>query len=113
AGGWSGRDVLCAAAFVAYLAVQIAVPLRSGGSERLERLSWQMYSIPGDAAVYTVERSGGVIDTIPLQRYTLHPRLEIDWSRRYPPHLCEVIGDAVTVRKSSSRISPEVVYPCR
>lgn len=113
AGGWSGRDVLCAAAFVTYLALQIAIPLRSVGSDRLERFSWQMYSIPGDAAAYVVEMASGTADTIPLHRYVVHPRLEIDWSRRYPAHLCEVVAGAAVVHKTSSRVSPEVVYPCR
>jgi hypothetical protein len=99
--------------FVGYLIIQLLLPLAGAGSELPKRLAWQMYSTLSRNGTYTVEHVNGTIDTIPMDRYVIAPRGEINWSERLPPHLCGAIPTAATVRISARAGTPEVLYSCR
>lgn len=108
-----GRERAVVFFFLAYLAVQILLPLRGAGDGDLKRFAWRMYSILVPRGGYAVEMVDGTIDTIQLRQYVVAPRMEVNLSDRLPPHLCEVFPDGTAVRRTDADGTVEAIHPCR
>lgn len=94
---WRKNRVVTGAVLLAFLAVQLAIPITRLSSERGERFGWQMYSAVKPAPDFEVISAGGERAAIDLDDYVVSPRLDVDITGHLPQHLCTVIPRAVEV----------------
>jgi hypothetical protein len=88
---------------IAFLIVQIAVPLWQLTRPRPARFGWQMYAgISQPTAFMAVNRDGSTT-AVPLDRYIIRLRGDLDLIRYVPPAIC-ARTQAVAVRY---RVTPE------
>jgi hypothetical protein len=111
---WTRPDVVRAVALAVYLLLQVGIPLRSYLSdEGSARYSWRMYSSLLAQPPYLVEFHDGTRDTVPLSKYAINARVDINWPDRYPAHLCAVVPGAVAAYRGATPFSTELRVPCR
>lgn len=97
-GGWRRSRRIAALLFTAVLAVQVIVPTsRLIGPGHAQRFGWQMFSGSEAFPEFLVITSTGE-EEVDLADYLLRQRVELDVVGVVPPHLCEVVPDAVAVR---------------
>jgi hypothetical protein len=82
---------------VAFLAVQLAIPIsRLGAHESARRFGWQMFSTARETPAFVVNTESGVVE-IELDEYMAGARGDVDIVALLPPHLCNVVSGAVRV----------------
>jgi hypothetical protein len=82
---------------IAFLVVQVAVPLWQLTAPRPARFGWQMYAGLSQPAVFTAVKPDGSMTTVPLDEYIIRPRDDLDLIRYLPPAICARTG-AIAVR---------------
>lgn len=94
---WRQSRVIAAAIVVAFMLVQLAVPVGRLADERGQRFGWQMYSrVVRTTPEFLVTTPTGTVP-IELGDYLPTSRIEVDVRAHLPAHLCEVIPDAESV----------------
>jgi hypothetical protein len=94
------RDLLAATFFVAFLLVQVAVPLFQLTQPRPARFGWHMYStIRADALgeSFHIQHAGGELSPVRRSAHVARARSEIDYRAVLPSYLCEVTTGAVAI----------------
>ena len=82
---------------VAFLAVQLAIPVsRLGAHESARRFGWQMFSTAQETPAFVVNTESGVVE-VELDEYIAGARGDVDIVGLLPPHLCNVVSGAVRV----------------
>lgn len=85
---------------MAFLLVQLVVPLYQLTQPRPARFGWQMYSaISLDLMVepFHIEDAAGELHPVAFATHLARARPEIDYRTLLPPYLCHVRADAVAV----------------
>jgi hypothetical protein len=82
---------------VAYLVVQLAVPLWQLTRPRPARFGWQMYAGISQPLTFAAVNADGSLTPVPLDRYIIRLRTDIDLIRYIPPAVCQRT-QAVAVR---------------
>jgi len=96
---------------VAFLAVQIGVPLWKLIEPRPARFGWQMFSgLRGLPEFRVVLRHGQSFD-VPLGWHVGAGRSDVDYAGFLPPHLCRSYAGAAEIRVHF-RSGTEQVYRC-
>jgi hypothetical protein len=96
---WTLPRVLAAAFVVVWLAVQVGVPvLQHLTTEGARPFAWQMFSRRVEVPRFKVVTADGTeTEVADWERYLGRTRLEVDFARHVPPHLCRVEPGAVAV----------------
>lgn len=90
--------MIAALVFTVVLAAQLGIPVsRLGNTDSAQRFGWQMFSGSKAFPQLVVVTASGERD-IRTVDYLLRARVEIDLIEALPPHLCEVISDAASIR---------------
>ena len=100
------RKVVLTALFLAFVGLQIAIPISRLGSGQSVRFGWQMFSTGASAPEITVVTPNGEM-VIDLDEYMTFPRGDLDIVGNLPRHLCAVIPEATAVL-----IGEAAVVPC-
>jgi hypothetical protein len=106
-------EVAAALFFVAFLAVQLAVPLiQLVSAPRPARFSWQMYSVVSDAPRFDLVMRDGTSQPVALELYVTSLRADVPLVRYLPPHLCRLFPQAMAVRYQQNDGSQSGTYLC-
>ncbi len=107
---WPGNPI-ARVLIVAFLALQIAVPVVAVFGERPQRFAWHMYSALPPVPQAWVVRADGTEEPMELEALFVVPRAEIDYASVLWDRLCSV-PDVVRVRVESEGGADEVIA-CR
>ncbi len=107
---WTTGQRIAAGVCVAWLALQLALPMLQLFQPRPARFGWQMYSGFTPHAKLSVITSDSIIEVDPDQ-FVVRPRLDFV-AADLPGHLCSRVSGATTIRMSFENQEPEEV-PCR
>lgn len=95
-GGWRKSRVLAVVVFTLVLAVQVAIPTSRLIGGHAQRFGWQMFSGSEAFPEFVVVTSTGE-RPVSLEDHLLRQRVELNVGEALPPHLCEVIDNAVSI----------------
>ncbi|MFQ5968591.1 MAG: hypothetical protein ACE5MI_13440 [Acidimicrobiia bacterium] len=105
-----GVRALVVGLFLAYLAVQVAVPawLLTSESGSPVRGGWQMFSAPTPAPEFIVVDSDGSEDLVILEQFVAFPRGDLPLESALPAHLCLVLpsAEAIIVSQAALVVCP-------
>lgn len=107
---WSPRKRLLGLLVIAFVIVQLAVPILQLAQPRPARFGWQMYSALTSLPVVNVETANGTVTPLDLTRVVVRERAEVDFSAALVQYVCDTT-DAVAVRIGLGEIEQRV--PCR
>ncbi len=94
---WRTHRVVAALAVVAFVTIQLAIPIsRFGSNEAAPRFAWQMFSTVREAPDFVVETGSETIE-IPLNDYMAGARGDVDIEGLMPAHLCSLFPAAIRV----------------
>lgn len=96
----TGRQQLVLAIFMAFLAIQVAIPLVQLAGERPERFGWQMFSASREHPDFEVVKADGSVQAVDANDYLGYLRLEMEFADELAAHLCEIGPDTTAVRIS-------------
>jgi len=96
---WTLPRVLAAAVVVAWLTVQVGVPvLQHLTTDGARPFAWQMFSRRVDVPLFkVVGADGSETEVEDWERHLGRTRLEVDFARHVPPFLCRTEPGAVAV----------------
>lgn len=96
---------------VAFIAVQLLVPIYKLSLPSNQAFGWQMYSsLSGDKfEVVSDDGTRRIVDPSP---YVLRYRAEIDYRDHLPPILCREFTDAARIETSVPGADDTKSYPC-
>jgi len=97
--------------FVAYLAVQLAVPSAKLWEPRPARFGWQMFAGIAPAPRFAVAMADGSTREVALADHYGNPRADLRYEDHLPGHLCRSLPGARAVRLERAGREPEV-RPC-
>jgi hypothetical protein len=86
------RNLLTAA-----IIVQFAVPAAALIQPPPTRFGFQMYSGQGNLTIEVLDGAGQPIEVELTNYFAAPPRLELDWTKKLPEHLCTVVPEAALV----------------
>lgn len=94
---WRSSRPVAGLVIALVVVIQLAVPISRFDSDRAMRFGWQMFSASYPPANFVVTtRDGGQVE-IDLDDYVVDPRVDVDLVRWLPPHLCQIIPEALGV----------------
>ena len=108
--GWAPRERLLALLVIAFVIIQLAVPILQLAQPRPARFGWQMYSALTSLPVVKLETANGTVTSLDLSRVVVRERAEVDYSAALAHHVCDTT-DAVAVRIGLGESEERV--PCR
>ena len=94
--GWRRSRLVASIVIVAFVIVQLAIPLSRFGDDTARRFGWQMFSTSSPAPDFVVVTSTNEVD-IALGDYLAMRRADVDFTEHMPPHLCAAVPDAQQV----------------
>lgn len=109
----SSRQQLALAFFMAFLAIQIAIPLVQLAGDRPERFGWQMFSGSRTHPEFEIVRTDGSVQAIDAKDYLGYLRLEMEFADELADHLCQIDPDTAAVRILSDGLREVDERPCR
>jgi hypothetical protein len=109
----SFRRLIVPGLFVAFLAVQIVVPIVQSTGPQPARFSWQMFANRRDQPAYTVVLNDGSTRSIDMRDVLGYERIELDYGDRVAPHLCRTLPDVVSVREHAPGSHNVTEIPCQ
>jgi len=105
--------LVAASFFVAFLAIQIAVPIvQLVWAPRPARFGWQMYSVVSAAPRFDLIMRDGLARPLDITPYVTSLRADVPLTRFLPPHLCTLFSDAAAVRYQMDDGSQAGIYQC-
>jgi hypothetical protein len=109
---WSPKNVLALAFFVAFLTIQIAVPIVKLTSPRPARFGWHMWTARRRNPQFTLVMKDGTTSPVDLSTYLGLSRGELDFREAMPAHLCRVVPDVVEVQTQTLDSESPKVHSC-
>jgi hypothetical protein len=97
---------------IAFLVIQIVVPLWQLTQPRPARFGWQMYAAGAPAAEFAAVGRDGSVTPVALHEYIVRRRDDLDLLGVLPPAVCARTG-AVAVRYRDAAGRAPVEIPCR
>jgi hypothetical protein len=94
--GWRKFPVVAVGAVSLFLIVQLAIPISRIGDDA-RRFGWQMFSTAHAAPEFVVVTATEEI-AIDHRDYVAMARADVDFETLLPPHLCQVVPGAESVR---------------
>jgi hypothetical protein len=99
--------------FVAFLAIQIAVPvIQLIWSPRPARFGWQMYSVVSKPPRFELIMRDGTARPLDITPYVTSMRADVPLVRFLPPHLCKLFPDAAAVSYALDDGARTGTYQC-
>lgn len=95
---------------VAFLALQLTLPILALAGPRPTRFGWQMFTAYAPAPSVSVERTDGSVEPVELSELLAHPRPEADLHSTIVDALCDR-GGVVAVRLADAGGSRRVACP--
>ena len=109
---WSSSNVLALAFFVAFLAIQIIVPIVKLTSPRPARFGWHMWTARKRNPEFVMIMKDGTASPVNLSTYLGLSRGELDIQEAMPAHLCRVVPNVASVQIKTLDSEPFKVYSC-
>ena len=109
---WSTRNILAVAFFVAFLAIQILVPVVKLTAPRPARFGWHMWTARKRNPQFVLIMKDGSASPVILSTYLGLSRGELDIREAMPPHLCRVVPDVASVQIKPLDSEAPRVYSC-
>lgn len=94
----TGRQQVVLTIFLAFLAVQVAIPLVQLAGDRPERFGWQMFSGSRTQPEFEIVKTDGSIQAVNAKDYLGYLRLEMEYADELAIHLCDIDVDTEAVR---------------
>ena len=105
--------IIAACFFVAFLAVQIVIPLiQLAWSPRPARFGWQMYSVGSATPRFELIMRDGTDKPLDITPYVTSLRGDVPLVRFLPPHLCTLFPEAAAVRYQTDDGLQAGTYQC-
>jgi hypothetical protein len=92
------RNIAAAGFFVAYLAMQVVVPIAQAKSPCISRFGWQMFSRPVNQRRFTIVTSDGWKGNVDAGNSIGNGRSDINFEADYPPFACRSMAQADRVQ---------------
>ena len=92
--------------FLAYLLIQIGVPIVQFESDTPARGGWQMFSDRRPAPEFVVVMTDGTEEAIALSDFVAFPRADLPLETTLPAHLCRVVSGAEAVVINQAALVP-------
>lgn len=108
--GWTPMTALVAAAMIAFLLVQLAIPALALSEPRPARFGWQMYTAVPTLPTVRIEAADGSLSPVDLGGLVARGRADADFSSALADHLCATT-DAAAVLLDSRGDSRRVACP--
>jgi hypothetical protein len=106
-------ELVAAGFFVAFLAIQIAVPIvQLVWAPRPARWGWQMYSVISTAPQFELISRDGAARPLDITPYVTSMRADVPLARFLPPHLCKLFPDAAAVSYALGNGEQAGTYQC-
>lgn len=109
---WSFRSVLVLLFFVAFLAIQIIVPVVKLASPRPARFGWHMWTARKGNPQFILVMKNGTTHPVSLSTYLGLSRGELDIREAMSAHLCRVVPEVASVQIKTLDSEPPKVYSC-
>lgn len=112
---WRPRDVAAATAFAAFLAVQLALPIRAllADGPNPARFGWQMFATLPWVPQVEAELDSGTRTPMDLRLVVGYPRAEMAYDDRLVPALCRALPEARSLMVRWHRGGEAERYRCR
>jgi len=107
---WSSHSILVALFMIAFIVIQLAMPILALAEPRPARFGWQMYTAVPSLPRVTVEDAEGRTQWVDVTDLVARGRADADFSTGLVDHLCEA-GDVVAVHIRMDDQEDRV--PCR
>jgi hypothetical protein len=112
-GHMRAAEIAAALFFVAFLAIQLAVPIvQLVSAPRPARFGWQMYSVRSVPPRFDLLLRDGTSQPVALESYVTSLRADVPLVRFLPPHLCGIFPQAAAVRYQQDEGSESGTYIC-
>ena len=106
-------QVAAACFFVAFLAVQLIVPIvQIVWAPRPARFGWQMYSVVSAEPRFELELRDGIRQPVAIEPYVTSLRGDVPLARFLPAHLCRLFPNSVAVHYQTDDGSQSGTYLC-
>lgn len=109
---WTSRHLVAAVFCIAFLTLQIAVPIIRLTSPRPARFGWHMWTARPQAPQFSIVMNDGSVRPADVSVYLASSRGEMDAGSVLPPHLCRVIPDIVAVEIRPRGSNAVQLYRC-
>jgi len=109
----SFKNLLALSFFVAFLAIQIVVPIVKLTSLRPARFGWHMWTARKPNPRFTLVFKDGTTSPAILSTYLGLSRGELDIREAMPAHLCRVVPNVASVQINTVDSESLKVYTCR
>lgn len=86
---WSAQNMLVALFVIAFIVIQLAVPVLALAQPRPARYGWQMYTAVPSLPRVTVEDADGRTQSVDVTDLVARGRAAADFSAALVDHLCE------------------------
>lgn len=90
---WRRSRPLALAVIIAFLVVQLAIPISRLENEDTRRFGWRMFSVTRLAPEFVVVTGTEDMEIV-IEDYMARVRADIDIAGLLPAHLCAVVPDA-------------------
>lgn len=108
--GWSPQTALVALLVVAFMVIQLAVPILALTQPRPARFGWQMYTAVASLPEVKLESADGRIAPVDLTDLVARGRADADFSVALAEHVCATT-DAAAVRVGSGEREERLACP--
>ena len=105
-------NVLALAFFVAFLTIQVAVPIVKLGSARPARFGWHMWTARKRNPQFVLVMKDGTKRLVSLSTYLGLSRGELDFREAMAEHLCRVVPGVAAVQIDQRDSDSPKVYSC-
>lgn len=95
--GWNPMKALVASFVVAFVVIQLAVPMLALGQPRPARFGWQMYTAVSSLPEVRLEAADGTTSTVDLADLLARERADVDVSAALARHLCATTDAAAVL----------------
>jgi hypothetical protein len=109
---WPLKAKLAAVFMIAWIAVQIALPVKTLFRAGLDQFGWQMFSLVAKESDYTVQFKDGSVRPVDWNQYVGFNRGDIPLVPAMQIHMCEQLPDAVVVFRHDPGKQEPVEYRC-
>jgi hypothetical protein len=109
---WSLKNVLALTFFVAFLTIQIIVPIVKLTAPRPSRFGWHMWAARKRNPQFILSMKDGTTSPVGLSTYLGISRGELDIHEAMPAHLCRVVPAVASVQIQTLDSERPKVYPC-
>jgi hypothetical protein len=107
------RRAAAASFFVAFLAIQLAVPIvQLLWAPRPARFGWQMYSVVSAQPRFELIMRDGATRSLDISPYVTSMRGDVPLARFLPAHLCMLFPDAAAVHYQMDQGAQAGTHQC-